>query len=132
MKKLIRKYLKKHLNGHPKHYYFMRWLADIVRDKKQTDDICAGVARWMHDTDESRLLGHLNDLFVIDNRVYIYTYRPGLWIGRGGETTMSLEHSLNHDVNGEKIHDYDIWFIEIQGKPYAEVAGYLHIYANNW
>ena len=132
IKNQIKKYLKKHLGTHPKHYYFLRWLADIVKDSNQLNDVCAGVARWMYDTNESNLLGHLNDLFVVDDNVYIYTFRPGLWIGKHGSICESLEHSLNHNVNDEKIHNYKIRFIEIHKKPYSEIMGYAHFYANNW
>ena len=132
LKNWIKKYLKKHLNVHPKNYYFLRWLADMGKNEKQMDDICAGVARWMYDTDESNLLGHLNDLFVVDNNVYIVTFRPGLWIGKSGQTVESLKHSLNYNIDGEKINDYDIRFIEVHKQPYSEVLSYAYMYANNW
>ena len=132
IKKLIKRYLKKNLTAHPKHYYFLRWLADLVKDNKQTDNVCAGIARWIYDTNENYLLDKLNDLFVIDNNVYIYTYRPGLWIGKGGKTIDSLIHSLNYNIYNVKTHDYKIQLIEIHKQPYSEVIGYAHFYANNW
>ncbi len=132
IKKLIKRYLKKHLTAHPKHYYFLRWLADLVKDNKQTDWVCAGIAHWIYETNEHSLLEKFNDLFVIDNNVYIYTHRPGLWIGKGGKTIDSLMYSLNHNIHNVKTHDYQIKLIEMCNHPYSEVIGYAHFYANNW
>lgn len=136
IKKQIRKYLKKHLDhSHPKHYYFLRWLADMVKDHKQLEDVCAGVAHWVYYSEECRginQLQYLNDLIVIDNEVYIVTFRPGLWIGKMGKTVDSLKYSLNHNIDDEQIHDYRINFIELLNQPYARVMGYIHYYSDNW
>lgn len=132
LKNWIKKYLKKHLNAHPKHYYFLRWLADIVKDEKQMDEIYWFFAKWVYDTDAAYLLDKFNDLFVVDNNVYIVTFRPGLWIGKRGQTVESLKHSLNYNIDEEKINDYDIQFIEVHKQPYSEVLSYAHMYANNW
>ena len=131
-KNKIRKYLRKHLTGHPKHYYFLRWLADLVKDNGQLEDVCSGVASWICVNDENTLLPHLSDLFVVGNNVYIVTYRPGLWIGKSGKTVGSLEHSLNHNINDEKINDYHIRFIEWLKEPYASVMRSVYFYSNNW
>ncbi len=78
MKQLIKKYLKKKLNkSHPKHYYFLRWLANIVMDKEQTKDVCASIARWMYDNKYSLQKLPLNDIFVLDKKLYNYTFLPG-------------------------------------------------------
>lgn len=131
MKQLIKKYLKKKLNkSHPKHYYFLRWLANIVMDKEQTKDVCASIARWMYDNKYNLQKLPLNDIFVLDNKIYIYTFRPGLWIGKAGSTVYSCEDSINHNVNGVKVHNYEIHFIEIHKTPFTELYGFLVSYEN--
>lgn len=134
LKKRIRSYLINHLgSSHPKNYYFLRWLSDIVEDKDSANDICATLGSWIVNTDiGSSLINYLNDLFVVGNGVYIVTYRPGLWIGKGGRTVDSLEHCLNYDIEDKKINDYEVRFIEIHKKNYSSVMGYINFYSNNW
>ena len=129
-KKCIKKYLKKRLTGHPKHYHFLRWLVELVIDKEQNNDVCCSIARWMYDTRHSDLPFH--DIFTIDNNVYIYTYRPGLWIGNYGSIVEDCQKSINHNIYGDKIHDYEIRFIEVFKTPYTVVFSYMRSYADNW
>ena len=131
MKKLIKKYLKKHLTAHPKHYHFLRWLSEFVMDKESLKDVCYSIAGWVY-TSNSKLYMYLNDILVIDNIVYIYTMRPGLWIGKGGKTIDECKHYINHNRDDEKIHDYSIRLIEIQNTPYSTFNSALYSYANNW
>ena len=124
MKRLIKKYLLKKLKSsrEPKHYHFLRWLADVVKDKNATKDVYSSIASWLYEDESLNKLLQFNDIFVVDNIVFIYTHRPALWIGKAGRTVDSLEHKLNHKVNGEKVHDYKVRFIEEQHSAYAEIT----------
>ena len=127
MRKLIKKYLKKKLETRrPKHYYFLRWLSELVKDEMNTENVLAGIASWMVATGETFL--PFNDIFVIDNAIYIYTHRPGLWIGKKDSVINSLEYSLNHNINDEKIHDYKISLIECYMVATTTIESYLHVY----
>jgi len=110
MKKLIKNYLKKHLNcSHPKHYYFLRFLSEMVKDDNSNNRVFAGIARFMSN---NRINLPFSDIFVIDNIIYVYTLRPGLWIGRGGETIKKIENEINYNIEGQRLDDYSIQLLE--------------------
>lgn len=133
IKNQIKKYLTKKFNcSHPKHYYFLRWLASLVMDNEEVKDVCASIAYWMYTTKHETLMAYTHDILVIDNKVYIYTYRPGLWIGKAGCIVYDCEHSINHNINDEKIHDYKIHFIETHKTPWTELYGSYSMYSRNW
>lgn len=133
IKNQIKKYLTKKFNcSHPKHYYFLRWLADIVMDKDEVKNVCASIAYWIYNTKHDDLIALTHDILVINNKVYIYTYRPGLWIGKAGCTVYDCQDSINHNIDGEKIHDYKIYFIEGHKTPWTELYGYYKFHLNNW
>ena len=117
-KKLIEKYLKKHLTAHPKHYYFLRWLSSLVEDKNKLVDVYGSIAGYFYhkqnDLTYTNVMEymHFTDIFVVDNNVYIYTQRPGMWIGKSGQTIDSVQDRMNLNVNGQKVHDYKIYLIE--------------------
>ena len=126
MRKLIKKYLHKKLHGvnHPKHYAFLRWLAEIVKDEITTNDVCHDLAYWLDFNPDFK--GMLNDLFLIDNQIYIYTITPSLWIGKAGSTLEDVSNFLNHDDSGAKISNYEINLIEIDNTtPFSQVYHYL-------
>lgn len=98
MKKLIRKYLKKHLKRENKYYYFYRWFVSISKDKTQTKDMFYAVASWFSkNTDKVNLINNLQDIYVVDNVLYIVTLRPGLWIGKHGSIINSLIDHLKQE-----------------------------------
>ena len=80
--------------------------------KKQYRDICCLISTWLIETEKSTSTYQLTDILVLGNDVYLYTRRPGLWIGKSGSTLKSLEDRMNHNLDGEKIHDYEINIIE--------------------
>lgn len=115
MKELIKKYLKKNLTGHPKkNYYFLRWLASLVETKYNTEYVSEMVALFQH-YDENRRKFPFTDLFVIDNTIYVYTLRPGLWIGKHGDTIEEIKKMINNidNVGGYPSHNFEISFIEV-------------------
>ena len=110
MKKLIKNYLKKHLDcSHPKHYYFLRFLSEMVKDDNSNTLVYAGIARFMFNNGINL---PFSDIFVIDNIIYVYTLRPGLWIGRGGETIKKIENEINYNFEERRLYDYSIQLLE--------------------
>lgn len=82
--------------------------------KKQYRDVCDLISIWLIETGKSTsaYAYQLTDILVLENDVYLYTKRPGMWIGKSGSTLKSLEDRVNHNLDGEKIHDYEINIIE--------------------
>ena len=120
MKRLIKKYLKSKLQGsHPKHYHFLRWLAECVKDAKKTDNALSGIAYYFMENKSNYL--QYNDIFVIDDIIYVYTRRPGLWIGKGGETVHAIEHRINYNLDGKKFYNFEIHFLENVHEADAEI-----------
>ena len=113
MKSLVRKYIVKQFcksrRPSQEKYNFLRWLAEKVKDEKETDDVIRTVAYFLSET---RLNIPFTDIFLVGKRVYIVTVRPGLWIGRKGETVDKLLKRINRRVDGTVHSDYDVDFIE--------------------
>ena len=129
MKKLIKKYLKNKLQvSHPKKYHFLRWLAECVKDAKKTDDALSGIAYYMMENKSDYL--QFNDIFVIDDNVYVYTRRPGLWIGKGGLTIDAIEHRINYNLDGKKFYDFKLQLIENIHEADAEIAMTIRVLEN--
>ena len=80
--------------------------------KKQYRDVCRLISAWFVETEKSLNTCQLADILVLENDVYLYTKRPGIWIGKSGTTLKSLEDRMNHNLDGERIHDYKINIIE--------------------
>ena len=80
--------------------------------KKQYRDVCRLISAWFVETEKSLNTYQLTDILILENDVYIYTRGPGIWIGKSGSTLKSLEDRMNHNLDGDKIHDYSINIIE--------------------
>lgn len=80
--------------------------------KKQYIDVCGLISIWLIEKSQTLFTYQLTDIIVLGNDVYLYTKRPGIWIGKAGSTLESLEHRINHNIYDEKIHDYKIHIIE--------------------
>lgn len=80
--------------------------------KKQYRDVCRLISAWFVETEKSLNTYQLTDILILENDVYLYTKRPGLWIGKSGSTLKSLEDRMNHNLDGDRIHDYSINIIE--------------------
>lgn len=80
--------------------------------KKQYRDICCLISAWLIETEKTTSTYQLTDILVLGNDVYLYTKRPGIWIENFGSTLKSLEDRVNHNLDGERIHDYSINIIE--------------------
>ena len=80
--------------------------------KKQYREVCCLNSTWLIETEKTTNTYQLTDILVLGNDVYLYTKRPGIWIGKFGSTLKSLEDRVNHNLDGDKIHDYSINIIE--------------------
>ena len=115
--------MKRHLNSaHPKNYYFLRFLSEMVKDDNSNNRVFAGIARFMSNNGINL---PFSDIFVIDNIIYVYTLRPGIWIGRGGKTMDKIENEINYGTEGQRLHNYSIRLLE----EYKNANHYIHQYA---
>ena len=80
--------------------------------KEQYIDVCARISIWLDETEKLINTYQLTDIIVLENDVYLYTKRPGWWIGKSGSTLKSLEDTMNTNIDGERIRDYKIRIIE--------------------
>jgi hypothetical protein len=116
MKKLIRKYILSKNRRVSSHYYFYRWLADVVMDRKQSRNIVELIATWCFKNGKNP---PFTDIFVVENVIYIYTIRPGLWIGKGGKLIDGLLEYINESVcyivNKKETKKYIINLVETRG-----------------
>ena len=131
MKKIIKNYLTKKLNvARPKNYAFLRWLVGFVERKEDKENVLSSIASWLYHGKYYNL--PLTDLFVINKTIYLYTMRPGMWIGKGGETIDSCEDSINYNIDGEKVHDYQIKILEDVESPNVKIKNYMCVYSDNF
>lgn len=137
-KSLIKKYLYKKLNvAHPKNYYFLRWLVELVRDKNRTFDAYGAIVGFLYNRQQDMRTNvyetyPFTDIFVIDNYVYIYTRRPGMWIGKGGETLDAVEKRLNYNSHGDLIDNYKIRILEDTNSAMTYIREGIKIMVDNW
>ena len=80
--------------------------------KEQYRNVCSLISIWLIETEKTTSTYQLTDIIVLGNDVYLYTKRPGMWIGKSGSTLKSLEDRMNHTIDGDRIHDYKINIIE--------------------
>ena len=80
--------------------------------KEQYRNVCSLISIWLIETEKTTSTYQLTDIIVLGNDVYLYTKRPGMWIGKSGSTLKSLEDRMNHNLDGVRIHDYRINIIE--------------------
>ena len=80
--------------------------------KEQYRNACSLISIWLIEIEKTTSTYQLTDIIVLGNDVYLYTRRPGMWIGKSGSTLKSLEDRMNHNLDGVRIHDYKIHIIE--------------------
>lgn len=122
----LKEELKKGLSdiqNHMEDYHFYRYMAYVIESKEKNKDIRYSIASWMCHSRHEDL--PFNDIFVLDDEIYIYTYRPGLWIGRGGKTIDDCLYHINHKVDGTKYRDLKINLIESKNDAVSEVYSYM-------
>ena len=133
MKHLIEKLIQRLLGKCRKNqlrYLFARLLAEIVKDKDKTNDVLISIASYFikyHGGEKFQF----NDIFVVGNIIYIYTFRPGYWIGKGGSESDRLLVECNYNAKMEKVADYQLRFIELLNDATAGITTYIHINAQH-
>lgn len=113
MKKSFINFLESRIVNPKKHnYFFYRWLIELFIDKSETKNVFFQIANYL--TNQYSLSSYdFSDIFVLNNKVYIYTRKPGCWIGKGGKEITKLENCINYTYDGEtKLHDYQVRIIE--------------------
>lgn len=140
IKQIIKDYLKSKLNNNTfsynlrynhRKYLFLRWLAEICKEKQQTDDVIADIANYVQ-REIPRLASMFSDLFVIDNYVYIQTKYPGMWIGKGGSTIDAIADEINNDANGNKMYNYEIKLLEDDSSSIYTLQRWSAFYNSNY
>lgn len=113
MKKLFSNFIENRIvNPRKYNYLFYRWLLGLIIDKDETENVFFKIAHYLNNK-HNFLSYDFTDIFILNNNVYIYTRRPGYWIGKGGKEIYDLENCINYNYNGEtKLHDYHIRIIE--------------------
>lgn len=95
-------------NDNSTDYAYARYVLSIAEDKKFTDDCVKEITRWIVENGKDALLPTLSDIYTCLHTVYIRTIRPGLWIGKNGETIDSLISCLRKmypDINVELVEN---------------------------
>ena len=91
MKKLFINFVENRIVNPKKHnHFFYRWLIGLITDKDETKNVFFQIANYL--TNQYSLSSYdFTDIFVLNNKVYIYTRTPGFWIGKGGKELTKLE-----------------------------------------
>ena len=130
MKKLIGKFIEKRLErgwrnrvfggktSYAKHL-FVRWIIEVVSDKKKQKDVLSSISSYLYNKDAKL---PFTDVFLVGNTVCVFTKRPGLWIGKGGQTQEEIINKLNNNVDGKKIADYDLFILCDMSSPNYEIS----------
>ena len=113
--------IRSHMEDYPLYRYLASWLETMERNR----DIRQSIASWMVLSKHEDL--PFTDIFVIDDEVYIYTYRPGLWIGKGGKTIDDCTYHINHKVDGTEYRKLNIHLIEAKDDALTDVYGYMRV-----
>lgn len=127
MIKLISAYLIKYLAKHykidknNKTYWFVRWLAELIKDDTTTTSVLINVATFINDN--TFLYNMYSDVYVIDNTVVLVTNRPGMWIGKGGETIDSLKELIESTLH----QNVSIRLVEEVTTAKTTINGYIRV-----
>lgn len=120
-------YIIKHFNNkkEKRDFYFLRWLSEINKNEKDTNYVCNKIAKFIHNKNTN--LPFL-DIFVVDDNVFIYTPRPGKWLGEKACMIDELQHMLNYNTDGVQVHDFQLRIIEPENTNYNTVMNFLRGY----
>lgn len=125
----VKNALNNNIRSHMEDYPLYRYLASWLETRERNRDIRQSIASWMVESRHEDL--PFTDIFVIDDEVYIYTYRPGLWIGRGGRTIDDCLYHINHKIDGTEYRKLNIHLIEAKDDAITDVYGYMTVYNVN-
>jgi hypothetical protein len=120
-------YIIKHFNNKKEtvNFYFLRWLAEINKNEKDTNYVCNVIAKYMHG---KKIVLPFLDIFVVDNNVYIYTQYPGKWIGEKGKDVDELQRMINYNKDGELVHDFKLHIIKPNKTNFNTIMNFLNGY----
>lgn len=122
------------LRNSKSNHSFWYFVAEILTDKKKRKEISRSISYhiYTHNTSglQSMMVGY--DLFVINNRIYLITQRPGIWIGKGGAYIDELTKTINYNVDGKKIYDYHIDLVEDKVSQMSDIYNNLYFQSNNY
>lgn len=127
MTKLIEKFIQSLLSKcrkNDKRYYFARFLAELVKDEKKTNDVVCTIAKYFMMYNNG-VKFEFDDIFVVGDVVYVQTIRPGYWIGKGGSVVDKIVNMLNYDKFGKKVANYNIRFIEQLTSAKSSITRYM-------
>lgn len=82
------------------------------KDKEFTHDLPRIFAKFCYNNDKNYTLNTILDAFVFKDKLYIFTNRPGLIIGKGGRDIDDLQKFVIKylDINIEEIKLFeDLW-----------------------
>lgn len=128
-KTIANKYIHKCL---VKNYNLTRGIISWFEDKVRKEHVLAGIAVYILNNGHKVSDYPVSDIFVLGDTLYIHTHRPGLWIGKGGQTIDGIKDSINKGHKNVVVND--IQFIEHKRPADYELSMYYNMYHNigNW
>lgn len=122
IKKIIGDWLIKYIDNHRSNlkknyarYILVRLIAELITDKWVNKNLVWDVASFHYNHAFFQKYPHLmtfTDMFVVNNRLFLFLERPGIWIGKGGTDIDALQRFINSDIDGNKVSDYKISILE--------------------
>lgn len=117
------------MRGCTSEYWYARYVNSYMIIDEDFKEILRAIARWIRKEKEQSLLEHLCDIFTFRYKgrieVYLVTSRPGLWIGRGGETIESLIAYLREQISEDITVELKEW-----SSPATKVKEYVRDYSD--
>lgn len=93
-------------------YTFWWWVAKRFEYKGELSYVCYKLAKFYSGNINNFIGIKISDVVVLNNTIFVYLGRPGLMIGKGGETIDKLTEHINTNEFGEKVCNYKISLIE--------------------
>lgn len=108
---------------------FWWYLGKKLQDQQEIDDVYYGLAKFFknyHGAEDSLFESfEINDMIILNGRIYVYVGRPGFFIGRGGSNINFITDLINNGPNGKVIHNFEFEIIEDNTSWRRHVATYL-------
>lgn len=137
IKKIIGDWLIKYIDNHRSNirrsylsFLLVRLIAELVTDKLVNKSLAWDIASFHNNHalfKKHPYLMSFTDAFVINNRVFLYLERPGIWIGKRGTDIDALQKHINSDVDGNVINNYKISILEDNASQIWKYNEWFHI-----
>jgi UDP-2,3-diacylglucosamine pyrophosphatase LpxH len=134
MKNLIEKLIHRLLKGcrrSEKRYFFARLLAELIKDENKTNNVAILLANYFLEYNHGEKF-QFNDIFVVGDIIYIYTLRPGYWIGKGGSVADDILNKLNFNREGQRMGNFELRFIEQLKSTPSSITRYMLVINSNY